>query len=79
MELLNEIMKVLTIIATIFMPLSFIAGVYGMNFDTDASPWNMPELEWWFGYPFALAIMAAVAGGLLYFFWRQGWIGRSRE
>ena len=71
----NEIMKVLTIIATIFIPLSFIAGLYGMNFDTDVSPWNMPELKWRFGYPFALGIMAAVAGGLLYFFWRRGWIG----
>ena len=57
---LNEIMKVLTIIATIFMPLSFIASLYGMNFNTGASPWNMPELNWRYGYPFVLAIMAAV-------------------
>ena len=47
---MNEIMKTLTIIATIFMPLSFIAGLYGMNFDTNVSPWNMPELEWKYGY-----------------------------
>jgi magnesium transporter len=73
----NEIMKVLTIIATIFIPLSFIAGVYGMNFDTSASPWNMPELDWPYGYPFSLGLMAAVAGGLLYFFWRRGWLGKE--
>jgi magnesium transporter len=41
---MNEIMKVLTIIATVFIPLSFVAGIYGMNFDPEASPWNMPEL-----------------------------------
>jgi magnesium transporter len=72
----NEIMKVLTIIATIFIPLSFIASVYGMNFDTARSPWNMPELEWVYGYPFALLLMAMVAGGLMYFFWRRGWLGK---
>jgi magnesium transporter len=74
----NEIMKVLTIIATIFIPLGFIAGVYGMNFNTAVSRWNMPELNWPFGYPFALGLMAAVAGGLLYLFWRRGWFGGGR-
>ncbi|MFO1190313.1 MAG: magnesium/cobalt transporter CorA [Alphaproteobacteria bacterium] len=72
---LNEIMKVLAIIATIFIPLSFVAGIYGMNFDTRVSPWNMPELSWAYGYPFALALMAVIALGLVYFFWRRGWIG----
>ena len=76
---LNEVMKVLTIIATIFIPLSFIAGVYGMNFDAGKLPWNMPELGWYFGYPFALGLMAAVAGGLLFYFRRRGWIGEPRE
>ena len=71
---MNEIMKVLTIITTIFMPLSFIAAVYGMNFNTDTSPWNMPELNWQYGYLFALGIMATVAGGLLVYFRRRGWI-----
>ncbi|HUT50087.1 MAG TPA: magnesium/cobalt transporter CorA [Alphaproteobacteria bacterium] len=75
---LNEVMKVLTIIATIFIPLSFIASVYGMNFDPKASPWNMPELGWRYGYPFALFLMVAVAGGLLYYFRRRGWLGNSR-
>ena len=73
---LNEVMKVLTIIATIFIPLNFIAGVYGMNFDPDASPWNMPELRWAYGYPFSLALMAAVALLLLWRFRREGWILR---
>jgi len=54
---MNEIMKVLTIISTIFMPLSFIAGVYGMNFDPAVSPYEMPELKWRYGYPFALGLM----------------------
>ncbi len=71
---MNEIMKVLTIIATIFMPLSFIAGVYGMNFDGSVSPWNMPELHWAFGYPMALGSMVVTAIGFLWFFKRKGWI-----
>ena len=72
---MNEIMKVLTVIATIFMPLGFIAGLYGMNFDRGVSPWNMPELGWYLGYPLALLLMAAVAVGLLLYFWRRRWIG----
>jgi magnesium transporter len=44
-----------------------------MNFDPAASPYNMPELGWYFGYPFALLIMGSVAGGLLLYFWRKGW------
>ncbi len=72
---MNEIMRVLTVIATIFMPLAFIAGVYGMNFDTGKSRFNMPELGWALGYPFALGLMAATAAGLLLYFRRQGWFG----
>ncbi|MBN2023373.1 MAG: magnesium/cobalt transporter CorA [Pirellulales bacterium] len=71
---MSEVMKVLTIIATIFIPLGFIAGVYGMNFDTALSPWNMPELKWRLGYPFALGIMVFVALGQIYYFWRRGWL-----
>lgn len=71
---MNEIMKVLTIIATIFIPLSFLVGLWGMNFDR-ASPWNMPELGWTYGYPIALGIMLAVGLGLVFWFWRRGWIG----
>jgi magnesium transporter len=71
---MNEIMKVLTVIATIFIPLTFISSIYGMNFDPDTSPWNMPELRWRWGYPFALGIMAAVTLGLLLFFRTRGWL-----
>ncbi len=71
---MNEIMKVLTVMATIFIPLTFIAGLYGMNFDTKASPYNMPELTWTYGYPVLLLLMAAIAGGMLYFFRRKRWI-----
>jgi len=71
---MNEIMKVLTVVATIFIPLTFIVGLYGMNFDTKASPYNMPELSWAYGYPALLLLMAAVAGGMLYYFRRKRWI-----
>lgn len=74
---MNEVMQVLTIFAAIFIPLSFIAGLYGMNFSAD-SPWTMPELQWAFGYPAVLIVMATVAGGLLLFFRRRGWIGRPK-
>lgn len=76
---MNEVMKVLTIIATIFIPLGFIASVYGMNFDRNASPWNMPELGWHLGYLFAIAVMAAVAMGMIVFFRQKGWIGEPRQ
>jgi magnesium transporter len=69
---LNEVMKVLTIIATIFIPLTFIAGVYGMNFK------YMPELEWHYGYFLTIGIMITVALIMLLFFKRKGWIGRRR-
>lgn len=69
---MNEIMKVLTVIASVFIPLSFIAGVYGMNFET------MPELGWRFGYPAALLLMLGCALGLLWYFRRKGWIGGER-
>ncbi len=70
---MNEIMKTLTVISSIFIPLTFIAGIYGMNFNTDTSPWNMPELNWYWGYPATLAFMLAVAIGMVFFFWRKGW------
>jgi magnesium transporter len=71
---MNGIMKVLTIIATIFMPLSFIVGVYGMNFNPAKSPWNMPELQWYWGYPYVLGLMFIVVVGMLIFFRRKGWL-----
>lgn len=75
---LNEVMKVLTIIATIFMPLSFLAGVYGMNFDT-SSPFNMPELHWRYGYVFAWGLMIVTALAMLVYFQRKGWILQRRN
>jgi magnesium transporter len=69
----NEVMKVLTVISTVFLPLTFVAGVYGMNFDPDASPLNMPELRWFYGYPFSLGLMLAIAAGLMVFFRKKGW------
>lgn len=71
---MNEVMKVLTVMSTVFIPLSFVAGLYGMNFDPEVSPFNMPELKWAFGYPFALAVMGAISLVLLLFFRRKGWL-----
>jgi magnesium transporter len=70
---LNEVMKVLTIIATIFIPLTFLVGVYGMNFANPDSPWAMPELHTYYGYPLLWLVMVAVAGAMVYFFRRRGW------
>lgn len=70
---MNDVMKALTIIATIFLPLTFLAGLYGMNFDT-ASPWNMPELHWRYGYLGVLGIMGVVVAGMLVWFRRKRWL-----
>jgi magnesium transporter len=64
----NEVMRVLTVIATIFIPLTFIVGVYGMNFD------HMPELRWRYGYAMVWAVMLVLTGGMLFYFWRKGWL-----
>ncbi len=74
---MNEIMKLLTVISSIFIPLTFIAGVYGMNFNAEKSPWNMPELNWYWGYPACWALMIATASSLIFFFWRRGWFENS--
>jgi len=78
---INETMRVLTIISTIFIPLTFIAGIYGMNFDFagGAMPLNMPELHWYWGYPTCLAGMAITVICLVVYFYRQGWIGNGRH
>ena len=70
---MNEVMKVLTIIATIFIPITFVAGIYGMNFNTGKSPFNMPELNWPFGYIFAWAIMLSIVAGMVIYFKRKKW------
>lgn len=71
---MNEVMKVLTIIATIFIPLSFLAGVYGMNFDTSISPLNMPELASPYGYILFWILAIIIGGGLLLFFKKKKWL-----
>jgi len=73
---LNEIMRVLTVISTIFIPLTFITGLYGMNFGSRGhpSPWAMPELDWYYGYPLVLLVMAVVVAGMLWLFRRKGWL-----
>lgn len=65
---LNQVMKILTIVSTIFMPLSFVTGLYGMNFKF------MPELSWRFGYPLALGTMLCISLGMLFYFRKKGWI-----
>jgi magnesium transporter len=70
---MNEIMKALTLMSTVMLPLTFIAGLYGMNFK------HMPELEWLWGYPAVLGVMAAVVIGILWWFRHRGWIGGGRE
>lgn len=69
----NEVMQVLTLIATIFIPLTFIVGVYGMNFD------YMPELHWKGSYPLVMVIMAVIAGAQVVWFWRKGWLRRRKK
>ena len=68
-------MQVLTVISTLFIPLTFIAGVYGMNFD-QGSPLNMPELHWRYGYLAFWIICVVVGSGLTAMFYRLGWLGR---
>ena len=65
---MNEVMKVLTIIGTIFIPLTFLAGVYGMNFK------HLPELDWWWSYPAFWIVCLAMAGGMITWFRRRGWL-----
>jgi magnesium transporter len=76
---MNEVMQVLTVIATIFIPLTFIVGIYGMNFNTAVSPWNMPELNWYWGYAMVWGVMVAISAGLLILFQRKGWLPRRQK
>ncbi len=71
---MNEVMKVLTIIATIFIPLTFIAGIYGMNFNPEVSPFNMPELNARFGYIIVWLAMLLVGGFMVAYFRRKKWL-----
>lgn len=65
---MNQVMKVLTVFSSIMLPLTFLAGVWGMNFQ------HMPEIPWRYGYAFALSLMAITAAGLLWFFKRRNWL-----
>jgi magnesium transporter len=69
----NDVMKVLTIMASIFIPLTFLAGIYGMNFE------HMPELASEWGYPMVWAVMGATAAGMVWFFRAKGWIGKPKR
>ena len=76
---MNEVMKVLTIISSIFIPLSFVVGLYGMNFQRDDGhghlmPLNMPELYSPLGYPMLLAVLTLIVVGQIFYFWRKGWL-----
>lgn len=72
---MNEVMKVLTIITTLFVPPTLIAGIYGMNFNTEISRYNMPELNWYYGYPFALLLMFVLTFAVVLLLWYKGWLG----
>ncbi|MFC1514774.1 magnesium/cobalt transporter CorA [Candidatus Omnitrophota bacterium] len=71
---MNEVMKVLTMIATIFIPITFVAGIYGMNFNHEVSKWNMPELTWRFGYLGVWAVMLLIIFLMVLFFKRKKWL-----
>lgn len=71
---MNEVMRVLTIIATVFIPPTFVVGVYGMNFDPSTGPWSMPELEWPYGYLIVMGIMGLMMGAMLLYFRLKRWL-----
>jgi magnesium transporter len=71
---LNEIMRVLTLISTIFIPLTFVVGVYGMNFNQPDNPWAMPEVHWKYSYPVLWAVMLCIAGGMVLLFRKKKWL-----
>ena len=77
-ERTGRVMNLLTVIATIFIPLTFLCGLYGMNFDSDVSPYNMPELRWRFGYPAFLGVLSIITLLLVWLFKKKGfWGGKS--
>ncbi|MEZ4705210.1 MAG: magnesium/cobalt transporter CorA [Bdellovibrionota bacterium] len=76
---LNQTMKILTMIATIFIPLSFITSFYGMNFNPTLSWFTMPELRWRYGYPMALTLMVGTVAGMVMYFRKINWFGSSED
>lgn len=75
---MNDVIGLLTIVSTIFIPLSFLVGLWGMNFDYEVSHWNMPELHLPYAYPIALVLMFGIAGAQLWYFKRRGWLRLGR-
>jgi Mg2+ and Co2+ transporter CorA len=71
---LSDIMRILTIVSTIFIPITFITGIYGMNFDPNVSRWNMPELKYPYGYPLTLLAMMIIALSMVIYFKRKKWL-----
>lgn len=72
----NEVMKFLTVVSAIFIPLTFITGLYGMNFNTTISALNMPELNFEYGYVVVLCVMLGLASGLIVWFKKKGWLSQ---
>lgn len=72
---LNEIMRFLTVMSSIFIPLTFLSSIYGMNFNPQVSPWNMPELNWAYGYPGLMGLMVVITLVMLWWFRYKGWLG----
>lgn len=70
----NDVISLLTIVSAIFIPLTFLAGIWGMNFNSEVSPWNMPELNSYYGYPVALGLMAVIGLATVAFFKWKKWI-----
>ncbi len=70
---MNEVMKTLTVVTSIFVPLTFVVGIYGMNFE------SMPELGLWWGYPALLVVMSGIALAMVLYFLRKGWIGKTSD
>lgn len=71
---LNDAMRVLTVIATLFIPPTFVVGIYGMNFDPEAGPLSMPELSWPYGYLIVMGIIGVMMVSMFFFFRRKRWI-----
>jgi magnesium transporter len=71
---LNDAMRVLTVIATLFIPPTFVVGIYGMNFDRDAGPLSMPELSWPYGYLVVMSAIGLLMASMYFYFKRKRWI-----
>lgn len=70
----NDVMRMLSVVATIFIPMSFVTGIYGMNFNTADGPLSMPELNFEYGYPICLVLMAGYAFFMVRYFRRKKWL-----